>query len=267
MIINYIASSGNNYALTVDRIRTKSANLHAWTFEPEATKLRYGERISDFHKDAAAYQFKLIITGGPTQRKAILDALHDDFENDVRNLTPGRVTFGDWYCDCYITASSTAPGSVSHWTENEITVYVPSGFWIRQESHTFSPQTPSPTGFLKYDYDYNYDYTPPALSLATWNAGTKFESKFIMKIYGPCTNPLVTINGHPYLVRVSVSSGETLVINSANNTVMLGNVNAFDDRDKENSVFAPIPPGALSVEYGKFSFDLTLLEERSEPKW
>ena len=44
-------------------------------------------------------------------------------------------------------------------------------------------------------------------------------------------------------------------------------INAFDLRNKEESVFEQIPPGKLALDWsGTFGFDLTLYEERSEPR-
>ena len=267
MIISYIASSGNVYSLTTGII-TRAANYLAWTFEPEATKLIYGERVSVFKKDATVYKTNLIFRGSITHRKAVITALHDDFERDIRNLTPGRLVFGNWYCDCYITASSTQPSeSMDSWTENEISIYVPSGFWVHEESKSFESQRPESTGFLKYPYGYDYDYTPPEVTTDTWASDSPFPSSFRMEIHGPCVNPSVLINGYTYLVWATIASGETLVIDSTNNTVMCGDNNLFDARNKEYSVFEPIPPGNLTLEWGDFDFDLTLYEERSEPKW
>ena len=45
-------------------------------------------------------------------------------------------------------------------------------------------------------------------------------------------------------------------------------VNIFDLRDKTNSVFEPIPGGNINLIWsGAFGFDLTLYQERSEPRW
>lgn len=268
MNISYIASSGNIYDLTTSRILTREANYHAWNFEPYATELMQGERVSGFKKKASVYSTTLIIRGGHTQRKAILTALHDDFENDVRNVKPGKIMYGDWYCDCYITASSTNPSDdVSHWTENGISIYVPSGYWIREEERSFSVPVPVASEYLGYPYDYAYDFTPPPAGQEVWETDSPFASDFEMRIYGPCANPQVTINSYPYAVFASVPDGSTLVINSKDHTVMMGDKNLFDARNKVHSVFEKIPAGSLTASWSGFAFDLTLFEERSEPKW
>lgn len=268
MNITYIASSGNVYPLITKQIRLKNANFHAWEFKAESTELVYGSRVSQFRKQSPTYQATIVIRGNPIARMAVLNALHDDFENDLRKLQPGKIIWGEWYCDCYITASETVPsGDVKHWTENSIDIFIPSGFWAREETKHFDIPSAPASEFLEYPYGYEYDYTPTSNTATTWETDSPFESDFEMRIYGPCVNPRVIINGYPYLVNVAVPEGSTLIINSKNHTVMMGGENCFDLRNKVTSVFQKIPAGALSVSYGGFAFDLTLFEERSEPKW
>lgn len=268
MNITYIASSGNVYPLITKQIRLKNANFHAWEFKAESTELVYGSRVSQFRKQSPTYQATIVIRGNPIARIAVLNALHDDFENDIRKLQPGKIIWGEWYCDCYITASETVPsGDVNHWTENSIDIFIPSGFWMREETREFSAVTPTPTGYLDYPYDYEYDYTPTESTAVIWETESPFPSDFVMTINGPCTNPRVTINGYPYVVNASIPIGETLVIDSKKHTVMMGDTNLFDARGKEYSVFEKIPAGALDVAWDGFDFSITLMEERSEPKW
>lgn len=267
MNISYIASSGNIYSLTA-RALTRSANYHTWEFEAQATELQYGERVSAFGKKASTYQTTLVVRGSIVQRRAMLTALHDDFENDIRNMSAGRIVYGDWYCDCFITASTTSPDDdYDQWTENTITIYVPSGFWIREESKSFTEPSAVASEYLDYEFDYEYDYAPPAANQIVWETDSPFASEFELKIYGACVNPRVIINGYPYIVYASIAEGDTLVINSKNHTVMCGSTNLFDSRNKVQSVFEKIPAGSLTLTWGGFPFDLTLYEERSEPKW
>lgn len=267
MKISYIASSGNVYDLTA-RIMTKEANYHTYEYNPQVTELMTGERVSSFKKPSAYYQTQLVIGGGVVQRKAIITALHDDFETDIRSMKMGRIMYGAWYCDCFITSSETAPyDETNQWTANTIQIYVPSGYWVKEEEKSFSAPTTETSEYLDYTYDYQYDYTAPNVGSGTWVTDSPFASDFELTIYGAVANPRITINGHPYVVYTTVSEGETLVINSQNHTVMIGDDNHFDDRGKEYSVFEKIPSGTLTLEWGDFAFDLKLYQERSEPKW
>ena len=101
--------------------------------------------------------------------------------------------------------------------------------------------------------------------------GFPFESDFRIIVYGPVVNPRIQINGHPYQVNDTLLVGEYMVIDSRNNTITkyTGSqaINLFDFRDKAYSVFQPIPGGTLRLNWtGLFGFDLTLFEERSEPR-
>lgn len=273
MNISYIASSGRIYPLTAASIKIKEAKFHAWEFKPEGTELLNGFRISQMRKQAATYQIKLIVRGNPVARAATLDALHDDFENDVRNMQTGRIVWGDWYADGYVVASETVPhdGYTGHWTENTVDFYVPSGYWLKETKHSFTKASRPTTGFLEFPYDFEYDFTPPIASNATWDSGASFASDFKMEIKGYCINPRITINGHVYAINATIPWGNIATIDSRNKTVIRtgtwSTLNLFDARGKEQSVFEKIPMGVLSLSWGAFDFDLTLYDERSEPKW
>lgn len=266
MQITYIASSGNTYDLT-GRLRIKEANFHTWEYEPKYTELASGDRVTAFRKGASTYSAVLVIRGNRTYRQSTLSALHDDFETDIQNMTTGRLMFGMWYVDCYIRASQTNPtDGLQHQTENEIQIYVPSGKWIKETSKTFTPAEVTQT-YLDYPYDYEYDYLAPLAGSETWATDTAHPCDFELTINGPVTTPRIVINGYPYSVGVNVPSGESLVINSREHTVMMGSTNCFDARNKEQSVFQKIPAGSLTLEWLDCTFTLTLMEERSEPRW
>lgn len=272
--LKYIASSGNVYNLKGDGIRTKTANYHKWNWGVNGTTLQYGIRVSDFKRDPATYETRLILHGTYTQRKALLDAMHDDFELDVRNMTLGRVVWGDYYIDCYILMSSTYPDENNVWTDNDLTIYCPYPFWIQEETRTFYPQdAPEGETFLDYEFDYQYDYYYGSPGLARWVRDFPWGCEFRLTLYGPSINPQVTINGHPYLINDTLEASDYVVIDSRSNKVTkyLANgttLNIFDLRGKVNSVFQQIPGGTLTMNWaGTWGFDLTLYEERSEPRW
>ena len=99
------------------------------------------------------------------------------------------------------------------------------------------------------------------------------SSKLRLKIYGEAENPSINIAGHIYAVNGRIQTGESLLIDSITKTIVLTTatgtkVNWFDKRNRESYIFEPIPSGINSVSYnGTFGFDVTIVEERSEPKW
>ena len=47
-----------------------------------------------------------------------------------------------------------------------------------------------------------------------------------------------------------------------------GRSNLFNVRDRTNDIFKPAPVGMVPVLYnGDYSFDITLIHQRSEPLW
>lgn len=272
--LQYISSSGNIYSLKSDGIRTKTANYHKWNWGVNGTTLQYGIRVSDFKRDPATYETKLILNGSYEQRKALLEALHDDFELDVRRMRLGRIVWGDYYIDCYILMSSTYADGNTVWTDNDLTIYCPYPFWIREDAKEFYPQvTPEGEAFLDYPTDYDYDFYYGSPGLAKWVRDFPWDCEFRMTLYGPSINPQVTINGYSYIVYDTLDASDYITIDSRENTVVkhLANgvvKNIFDLRGKANSVFKRIPGGTLTLNWpGVWGFDLTLFEERSEPRW
>lgn len=273
MNLQYVASSGNIYNLKGDGIRTRKANYHRWEWGVEGTTLQFGTRVAAFTRSAAVYEATLVMYGSHGYRKAIVDGLHEDFELDVRNMTPGRIIWGDYYIECYIVMSSTEPDEYNVYTNNEIDIYCPYPFWIKEETKEFHPRiAPEGEQYLDYPFDYAYDYYYGNPGIETWQTGFPFESEFRMTVYGPTVTPRVLINGYPYQINVTLEENEYAVIDSRANTVTRylatgQGQNIFDLRDKSQSIFQPIQGGTLIFNWsGAFGFDLTLYEERSEPR-
>ena len=270
--LKYIASSGNVYNLKGDGIRTKKANYHAWKWGVTGTTLQYGIRISNFTRKPVEYTTQLIFSGSYESRRQMINALHEDFELDIRNGIPGRVIWGEYYIDCFMAESSTEPDVGNVWTKNDVKIYCPYPFWIKEETKSFYPaQAPVGQEFLDYPYDYEYDYFYGNPGSAVWDTEFPFASDFKMTIYGLVSNPRVLVNGYPYQINTDLAEDEYLIIDSRDNTIQkyIGSqvINIFDSRDKTKSVFQPMPGGALRFNWsGAFGFDLTLFEERSEPR-
>ena len=268
----YKASSGASYNLKTNGKWIREANFHKWEYTPRGTDLQFGKRISSFGKDVAIYKTTLVFHGTEISRAQQIAQLHEEFESDIRTMQPGRIIWGDWYADCYIVGSSTDPAECD-WTENDINIYCANPFWIKEEERSFEKQDAPPVSqtFLDYTYDYNYDYYLAAIGTQKWIRTFPFASEFKMYIYGPVSNPRIAINGYPYQINDTLEATEYVVIDSRANTVTKylasgTTANIFDKRNKEESVFEPIPGGTLSLNWtGLFGFDLVIYDERSEP--
>lgn len=231
-------------------------------------------KITGFKKGPAEYEGVIVFRGPISQRKENLNRFFEAGERDIINETPGKLICGEHYIRSYILSSSTAPAEGALWTEKNVKFLCPYSFWIKEETKQFFKQNEiQPEDGLDYPYDYEYDYTAQKAGTASWYIDHFAKSKFKMTIYGPCVNPRILINGYPYEVFDTLESGEYMVIDSRENTVLKyltnGTIqNIYDLRAKKQSVFEKIPAGNLDIVWsGAFGFDITLFLERSEPRW
>ena len=263
-VVTYISSAGNQYLLNTEGIFHKHNAYSNWTWGVESTKRQYGVRVTGFTRAAAQFKAELLIFG--ENPRAILNALHDDFELDIRNNSHGRMIINDYYVDCFIRSVDSR--EKLNTITDKVEVYVPSGFWYKDLGMAFvSTVVDDPGGDLDIPFDFPHDLKASPNSTVIWDTETVFPSEFTMSIHGPAVNPRVTINGYPYIVYATIAAGETLVIDSRAKTVMCGDRNLFDNRNKRKSVFERIPAGQLSMSWGDFNFQLTIHTERSEPRW
>lgn len=272
--LKYVASSGREYNLRSGTLRTRrGASFHAWKYDPSAVALQYGERVTAFTKDAATYEATLTLFGTDEEKLALLDQMHDDFELDMRNVTPGRLIWNDYYIECFASESKTDPDDSNFLVDNKVSFYCPSPFWVREKKRHFYPITgDAQEPFLDYPYDYPYDYFSGVSGAVSWPTEIPFESDFEMIIFGPAVDPRILINGHGYQIIDTLEQAERITINSKLGTIVKTRANgrtenAFDLRNKAESVFDKVPAGTLRISWpGTFGFDMTLFEERSEPR-
>ena len=270
--ITYIASSGREYNLITNGIRHAKANYHTWAYKVQGTKLQYGTRVGDFAKDPAIYETELILEGGERQRQAIVDALHDDFEADLRNKKTGRIIWGSYYIDCFIIESNTAPTDIPTRTLNKIKIYAPYPYWVQDYNIELLPSEETESEFLDFPFNFPFDFTAPTIGETTIKSDFPFDSEFEMVIFGPAVNPRVTINYYSYVLYTTIPDGAYVVIDSRKKTVMQFNTdgtqsNIFNLRNKTDSIFQKIPGGNLRITWdATFGVNITIHRERSEPR-
>lgn len=213
-----------------------------------------------------------------------LDSLMRDSDADITADSPGVLTAltesGEaWTQRAFITKSSPQSHHRAADANIDLTVVLLDGVWRRNVYTTFRQSTQASTSYLNYPYDYPYDYMAmPKAGVAVNNEHT--PSPIRLRIYGPCSNPVIRIAGNRYQVDVDVPSGSRLEVDGADDpkTIRLidqsGTVtNVFDKGvrgdglDKGSYVFQPIPPGSHEVNWQGFDFELGVVAERSEPPW
>lgn len=252
MILHYISSNGQTFDLRGDEIKTRSANLHQYSWRPQTVARQYGAYVKSFSRDPMEYTIILDIPGNLAERKATLNALHAAFDHDIFTQTPGRLVSGDYYIECYITFSNTYYSNP--WTNNQITVFCPYPLWQKPHEYSFAA----------------------GIGSGTVNNPGASPADFILTLYGPVDHAYcyVTINNIDVGARAALGSGDVMTINSRDKTIyVLHNgeeTNLFDARLRrdEGSIFDRLPPGQSSLSWlSSMAIDMEIIEERSEPYW
>lgn len=239
-------------------------------------------KISRFYRSIKDRKLPLIVyCNSDEEAIKIKNRIHELAEADIEAKIPGKVFIGDYYTKGYITASEKSDYLISkRLVKLTLTLTSDNPAWYKEQTTVFTvggdneqPIDPG-TSELKddYPYDYPYDYVVSSKNRKIV-CDTVRGSNFRLKIYGEITNPAIIIGGHTYAVDGRIGKGESLVIDSFEKTITLittqGNkVNWYDKRNREDYIFQLIPSGQNTVIWnGNFGFDLTTIEERSEPKW
>ena len=216
----------------------------------------------------------LIVCKDKEEGYAKRNELFEFCEKDVLALQHGKIVIGDYYLKCFITGSKKEAYYYSK-RYMKVTMTVTTDFpnWVKENAFSFNYGSGGSAGKdLDFNRDFPSDYTSNLLGKTVNNTGLS-GSNFLLSISGPCINPVVTIAGHEYHVEVSVQREELLEINSIEKTVILTKAdgtkqNCFNLRDRDSYIFEKIPEGTSAVSSSAhFRFDLTVFDERSEPKW
>ena len=251
-----------------DGIFVDMNDLHdyEWTVEKK------GNRIASL--DYAISKRKLpVVIICDTEEKGIQarNKLLEVVEKDVLAMKHGRIILGDYYFKCFVTKSQKQNYLMSkRLMEVTLTLTTDFPYWVKESTTSFG--TASSDSGVDFNYDFPFDYTTNMIAKEVRNTGF-VSSEFRLIIYGACTDPEVFINGHRYQVTCAVGENEYLTIDSSAKKVFLtandGTVtNLFNNRNRDSYIFEKIPAGRNAVTWnGDFGFDITLLEERSEPKW
>ncbi len=218
--------------------------------------------------------FPLPIAIYSNSKNDIANDMFELFEKDVLAETPGKLVCGNYYLSCYIIGKATSDFVINRYMKIELTVATDKPNWVKTDKFMFRINNSNLTEEgLGYPYDYPYDFVSP-MSIQSFNNDDFVDTEFEMIIYGAVSNPAVTIGQNTYRVNCDVGANEYLTINSKEKTIILTTsrgvkVNKFAYRDTSlGKIFKKIPPGTQKVVLTtECNLDITLLKERSEPKW
>ena len=224
----------------------------------------------------------------------MFDLLSSIFDAEMDAESPGKLVVDhEWSQRCYVSKTSTSAATimVDSPSTQSWTVVLLDGVWrcygatVPHGGHVDpTPSHPSSSdGFLDLPTDTPFDLTSPAATGSNSHiytgARTVGGSNFILRIYGPCANPGITIGSNMYQVHGHYADGDVVTVDSVEHTIKLVNSsgvesNIFEQGERGNGkdsgsyIFQKIQgnnPTASSN--GSFRYDVTLIEEKSDPTW
>ncbi len=267
MIIKYIGSSGS-VDFQNKKIVLISHDFFNYSWERNKNK--------QFNKKSRKYKCKIKLIE-LDDFGVELNKITSIFEKDITLNKAGKIQINDYYLDCFILESIKSNWDIkNNNVDIELVLFAADAVWISEKKTLFRTRADEGIVTTKrnfdYNYDFNFDYSSDDKKRELSN--TSFKSvPFKMAIYGPCENPRVLIGGSIYQVNCELLANEVLEIDSKEKTIFKLNksgqrTNVFHLRNRESYIFEPIPSGISEVLWsGDYGFDITLFEERSEPKW
>jgi hypothetical protein len=282
MILRYINTKNQELYLSGGTYLADSAGLFdfEWRYNGVNNKSR-GGRIESFYRDISEFNLPIEIHAyDRRQFYTALTRLYSIVDMDVAEKRPGRLVLDtDEYMECYIVGSTK-----TEWKDNIRTVLngiklvTERPFWCRDVRFSYYPGGADSGGAasgLDYLFDYAFDYAAGS-NIQIVENDNYTAADFEMVIFGAATNPTVTIGANIYTVGtdakpVVLYAGDRLVINSRGASIKQIKpdgevVNRYGWRDFVHDVFAPIPSGKNVMSSNAY-FDLTMFQERSEPRW
>lgn len=264
---------GEVFEFGKDGIFVNTSDLHDYEWQVNTR----GNKISSFSYGTQTRTLPVIIICASAEEGiAARNRLFEVCEKDVLAFKQGEIILGGYSFRCFVTKSAKKDYLVAgRYMTADLTLTSDYPVWTKETVFTFVPVTATETASEYLDYqglDFPYDYfsTFTAQSLSNDSFA---EANFKLRVFGACSNPSVTIGGHTYQVNCTLEDGQYLTVDSLNKRIFVtkndgSTVNAFNLRSREDYIFQKIPAGINTVSFsGNFSFDVILLEERSEPKW
>lgn len=204
-------------------------------------------------------------------RREIANHFFEVINKDVLENEAGRIVIGDYYLEGYFVAKENSKYSSGKVIKMTLT-YVAPNKWMKKTKFSYMPEESTTLEGLDYPHDYPHDYKMHRSTKPIVNDGYR-PCDFEIVFYGAQETPTIIINGHTYQVYTTLQAGEYLIVNSLEKTIRKvlndGTIqNVFNRRNKDSYIFEKIAVGkATVIRDTDARLDITLIEQRSEPKW
>ena len=273
MIIRYLNSEGVEVILNKEPYKVLVSDLTDY----DNVEIESNGKIAGFVKEITERKLNIdIISSSKETTQELCNKLNAVFEKDIYNDVAGKIYINDYYMRCFIKSCKKSKRGNGVIRSYEYTLITDYPFWIKETTYQYLAEPPEAVKYTDLETgimfpEFPFDFAPVRGEKILENPSFA-DSNFIMIIYGFAEGPQVSIAGHPYRVETTIYEGERLVIDSKKGTVKkigrLGEVvDCYNARQKDYSVFQKIPPGLNVFQWsGGFGIDITLFDERGEPK-
>lgn len=247
----------------------------SWNYK-SISRINGNNKISRFYKSMVELPLTIsIMSDTAEQFNKLLKDLITCFEKDLASLTTGKLWWNDCYLDVFCIVNE--PSDFEEYfeaVEQKLTLLCPYNKWFTKRNVIFSvSQDIESISNADFPYEFgDFDFIPGAKNESIEIEGI-LGADFIMKMYGPCSNPKITIGDNEYAVNdIILTKDEYISINSREKTIFLHYSNGETEniiyKRKDNNVFNKIPAGELIINKNKnMEVAITLFEERGEPEW
>ena len=264
--LKYTNHYGETLEFGKDGLYINESDIHDYEWEYSIVN----NKIKNFKSSEKKPKLQVFATG--ENRKEIANRLFEIIEKDVLENEVGFITIGDYYLEGYFVSKENSKYKSGKIIEMNLT-FVATNRWMRKTKYSFIPEEePQHEGDLDFPYDFPHDFKGTKPNQNVINSGF-MPCDFELIFYGSAITPTVVINGHEYQVFESLNEGEYLVVNSLSKKIYKvlndGTIeNVFNKRNKESYIFEKIAVGKATIVRDVDSrLDITLIEQRSEPKW
>lgn len=272
MEIYYINSAGQRINFTGRPYRMLS-ETDLFDYEWEYNTKR-NNRVKNIKKTSRTAQISIVVNGKDTNEYyENIAKLYEILDYDCVMGEPGKLYCGRYFLQCYFYKGEKIKKYANvKQTTVIFTIVTDLVNWVKETITSYRNRQVAGTDVNGIDYKHDYPYDFKSV-FQTVNNTSFYPSDFIMTIYGPCQEPMITIGDNIYLVHTDLEKGDYLLIDSRNRKVTKvkndgTRVNEFAKRSRDYYVFEKIKQGINPVSWeGNYDFDVSILDERGEPKW
>lgn len=206
-----------------------------------------------------------------------LEEVSNVFKYDINKGVMGKLYVNEYYRECFIVSRGYSEyEDLFYTTDVSYSIISENPYWLKESYFEFlingSQESSSDEElYLDFPYDFMYDFSNKQLSTYVDN-DSSMESSFKLIVYGPCTNPSLTIGDNTYNINVTLTSGQYLYVDSLNRKMhkVLSNgekQNIFSLRDRTKNIYESIKTGRSDITWDNtFGFDLILYDQRGDPR-